>query len=95
MYARVSTIQIDPAHLAAMRAAMPAAGAKLKTIPGILECKTCWDETGKGIVFAIYQSKHHAEAGSERVRNVWGSLMGFLAAPPSVSTGTEVIDLLE
>jgi len=94
MYARVSTIQIKPENLAEMRAAMPAAGARLKVIPGILECKTCWDESGKGTVFAVYQSQQHAEASVEAVRNVWVGLMGYLAAPPALSAGTEVIDLL-
>ena len=94
MYARVSSIQIKPAHLADMKAAMPAASAKLKLIPGIVECKTCWDETGKGVVFALYESQAMAEAGSEAVRAVWGGLMGYLSAPPAVMGTTEVTDLL-
>ena len=72
---------------------MPVAGAKLKAIPGIQECKTCWDESGKRTVFAIYQSQQHAEASAEAVRSVWGGLMGYLAGPPALSTGTEVVDL--
>jgi hypothetical protein len=94
MYARVSSFQIKPDKIAEMRAAMPAAGAKLKAIPGITECKTCWDESGKGIVFALYQSQQHAEASADTVRSIWGGLMGYLAAPLALSTGTEVIDLL-
>lgn len=94
MYARVSAIQINPDKLAEMKAAMPATGAKLKLIPGILECKTCWDESGKGLVFAVYESQAHADAASDAIRGIWGNLMGFLSAPPSVSTGTEVMDLL-
>jgi hypothetical protein len=94
MYARVSSFQIKPDKIAEMRAAMPAVGAKLKAIPGIVECKTCWDESGKGIVLAIYQTQQHAEGSADAVRNVWGGLMGYLAAPPALSTGKEVIDLL-
>ena len=94
MYARVSSFQIKPEKMAEMRAAMPAAGVKLKAIPGMVECKTCWDESGKGLVFALYLSQQHAEGSADAVRNVWGGLMGYLAAPPALSTGTEVIDLL-
>ena len=94
MYARVTSIQIHPAQLAEMRAAMPQAAAKLKAIPGILACKACWDDTGKGTVMAIYQSQQHADAAADSVRNIWGGLMGYLAVAPSVSTGTEVFDLL-
>lgn len=94
MYARVSSIQIQPARLAEMSAAMPAVGAQLKAIPGMLECKTCWDNSGKGVVFALYDSQAAAEASAETIRNIWGGLMGFLAAPPTVTTGSEVIDLL-
>lgn len=94
MYARINAIQIQPAKIAEMRAAMPAVNAKLKAIPGLLECKTCWDDTGKGTVFAIYQSQQHAEAATDSIRAIWGSLMGFLAAPPVVSSGTEVFDSL-
>ncbi len=94
MFARITAIQIDPAKLTEMKAAMPAVGAKLKAIEGIVECKTCWDDAGRGTVFAIYQSQQHAEAAADTVRNIWGSLMGFLAAPPVVSSGTEVFDML-
>lgn len=94
MYARVSSIQIHPAKLAEMKAAMPAVGAQLKTIPGVLECKTCWDDSGKGVVFALYDSRAAAEASAETIRKIWGGLMGFLAAPPTVTTGSQVIDLL-
>ncbi|WP_416560253.1 hypothetical protein ACHEXL_01215 [Limnohabitans sp. yimb22184] len=95
MFARVTSIQIDPAKLPEMRAAMPAVGEHLKRIPGIVECKTCWDETGKGLVFAIYASKTHADNSADTIRSVWGGLMAYLSAPPSVSSGTEVIDLLQ
>lgn len=94
MYARVSSIQIHPAKLAEMKAAMPAVGVQLKVIPGALECKTCWDDSGRGVVFALYDSQAAAEASADTIRNIWGGLMGFLAAPPTVITGSEVIDLL-
>ncbi len=94
MFARINSIQINPAKLTEMKAAMPAVGAKLKAIEGIVECKACWDDSGRGTVFAVYQSQQHAEAAADTVRNIWGSLMGFLAAPPVVSSGTEVFDML-
>ena len=95
MYARVTSIQIDPTKLSEMRAAMPAVGEQLKRIPGIVECKTCWDEAGKGLVFAVYESQAHADSAANSIRSIWGGLMGYLSAPPSVSSGTEVIDLLQ
>lgn len=94
MFARITSIQIHPAKLGDMRAALPAIGAKLKAIPGMVECKVCWDESGKGQVFALYQGQSHAEAASETIRGLWGSLAHLLTAPPASSTGTEVIDLL-
>ena len=95
MYARTTAIQINAAKLADMRAAMPAVGDQLKGIPGILECKTCWDETGRGLVFAIYESQAHADQAAPTIRGIWGGLMGYLSAPPVASEGTEVIDLLK
>jgi hypothetical protein len=95
MYARVSNIQIDPSKLTQMKEAMPAAGAKLKQIPGILECMTCWDDSGKGTVFAVYESQAAADAAAESVRSVWGGLMGFLSAPPSVFSSSNVTNLLK
>ena len=94
MYARVSTIQIDPAKLAEMKAAMPSAGAKLKQIPGILECITCWDDSGKGTVFAVYESQAAADAAAESIRSVWGGLMSNLMAPPSVFGANNATNLL-
>ena len=41
-----------------------------------------------------YDSQAAAEASADTIRNIWGGLMGFLATPPTVTTGSEVIDLL-
>ena len=94
MYARVSTIQIDPAKLAEMKAAMPSAGEKLKQIPGIKECITCWDDSGKGTVLAVYENQAAADAAAESIRSIWGGLMGYLMAPPTVFGANNVSNLL-
>ena len=94
MYARLTQIQIDPARLADMRAAMPGVGDRLKPVPGLIECKVCWDEQGQGLVFALYRSAAHAEAAADTVRGVWGGLAHMLQAPPQASAGTQVFDLL-
>lgn len=94
MFARITSIQIDPAKLGEMRAALPPIAAKLKVVPGMVECKVCWDESGKGQVFALYERQSQADAASETIRNLWGGLAHLLTAPPASSTGTEVFDLL-
>jgi hypothetical protein len=63
-------------------------------VPGLLECKTCWNSDGTGYVFAIYQSQAHAEASADTIRSIWGGLMNKLAAAPTTTLGSEVIDLL-
>lgn len=94
MYARITSMQIHPAKLDELRAVLPGVGQKLKAIPGMLECKTCWDPSGKGLVFAVYHSQSHADAAADSVRGIWSGLAGLLTAPPVASVGTEVIDLL-
>jgi hypothetical protein len=94
MYARITQLQIDPFKLAEMRAALPGIGGTLQGIAGMVECKTCWDDSGKGLVFALYESQAHAEAASGTVRGVLGSLASLLTAAPVPSAGTEVFDLL-
>jgi hypothetical protein len=95
MFARITAIQIQPAKLNDMKAALPTVGAQLKAVPGIVECKVCWDESGKGQVFALYDNQMRAEAATETIRGIWGSLAHLLAAPPASSTGTFVADLLK
>jgi hypothetical protein len=94
MFARITHMQILPQKLDAMHAALPEVSARLKAVPGLMECKTCWDDSGKGLVFALYDTQDHAEAATDKVRAVWGALVPLLAAPPSSQSGTEVVDLL-
>ena len=94
MYARITQLQIDLFKLAEMRAALPGISASLKGIAGMVECKTCWDENGKGLVFALYEHQAQAEAASATVRGILGGLASLLTAAPVPSAGTEVFDLL-
>ena len=94
MFARVTSMQIQPGQIDAMRAAMPEASQQLKQVPGLLECKTCWNSDGTGYVFAIYQSQAHAEASADTIRGIWGGLMHKLSAAPTTALANEVIDLL-
>ena len=94
MYARISTFQVKPDQIAAMVAAMPATGAKLKQVPGIIECKSAIDANGKGVVFALYPSPEAAALAADAIKGVWGGLMGFLAGPPSVGGYDQITDLL-
>ena len=94
MYARISTFQVKPDQIAAMMAAMPATGAKLKQVPGILECKSAIDASCKRVEFALYPSPEAAALAADAIRGVWGGLMGFLAAPPSVGGYEQVTDLM-
>ncbi len=94
MYARISTFQVKPDQIAAMLAVMPETGAKLKQVPGILECKSAIDSSGKGVVFALYPSPEAAALAADAIRGVWGGLMGFLAGPPSAGGYEHVNDLL-
>jgi hypothetical protein len=95
MYARITQLQINPLRFAEMRAALPGISASLQGIAGMVEWKTCWDENGKGLVFALYESQTQAEAASGTVRGVLGGLSSLLTAAPVASAGTEVHDLLK
>lgn len=95
MFARITSIQIDQTKLGEMRATIPSLASALKAVPGMVECKVCWDESGKGQVFALYEHQSQADAASETIRRVWGGLAHLLTAPPVASTGTEVFDLLK
>jgi hypothetical protein len=95
VFARITAIQIQPSRLNDMRDALPALSTRLKAVPGMVECKVCWNDSGQGQVFALYDSPSHAEAASDTIRSVWGGLSHLLAAPPTSSTGTEVHDLLK
>ncbi len=95
MYARVTTMSVNPSKLDEMTAAMPGVSAQLKGINGVLECKVCWDSNGNGFVFALYESQAHAEAAVGTIRAIWGGLSSMLKAPPQTGLCPEVIDLLQ
>jgi hypothetical protein len=94
MYARITAIHIQPAKLNDMKAAIPSLSSRLKAVPGMVECKVCWNESGQGQVFALYESQAVADAATDTIKGIWGSLVPLLAAPPSASTASEVFDLL-
>lgn len=94
MFARITTIQIQPAKLNELKDALPALASRLKAVPGMVECKVCWNETGQGQVFALYGTPAQADAASETIRSIWGGLSHLMAAPPASITAPEVYDLL-
>jgi len=83
MYARVTNFQCDPARIDDMAKQVDAVSAEIAKVPGIQTAYAVWRGDGAGVVTAIYDSEASAEAAAPKVKEVWGSMSDYLAAPPA------------
>jgi hypothetical protein len=84
MYARVTTLQLDPAKLSEVPAKVKAVGPASKALPGVVDVYFAWRADGQGRVTAIFNSKADADAGLPKVQAIWGELASLLKSPPTV-----------
>jgi hypothetical protein len=84
MYARVTTLQIDPAKLSEIPEKLKAMSPASKSLPGVVDVYFVWRADGQGRVTAIFNSKADAEAGLPKVQAIWADLASLLKGPPSV-----------
>ncbi len=93
MYARITTYQADAAKLDEMETRLEEIKGKVKSMAGAVAVYTAWRADGQGVTVAIYESQEAADAASERVQAIWGSMAEFLTAAPSVETYDRVARL--
>jgi quinol monooxygenase YgiN len=91
MYARVTTVKIDPAKLAELPAKIKEIGPASKALPGVVDVYAAWRADGQGTIVAIYSSKADADAAAAKVQAIWGTLAGLLKGAPS----TDAYDSVE
>ncbi len=93
MYARVTTYQGDPARLDETEARIEDIKGQIKSIAGVVDAYSAWRSDGHGVTMAIYESQEAAEAASEQVQAIWGSMAEFLTAAPSAEAYDNVVHL--
>jgi hypothetical protein len=94
MYARVTTLQIDPARLGEIPAKLNQVGPASEALPGIVDVYFAWRGDGQGTVTAIFNSKADADAALPKIQAIWGELGGLLKGPPSVNAFDNVVHLV-
>jgi len=91
MYARVTTIKLDPARLGELPAKLREMKPAAQALPGVIDVYAAWRADGQGSVTAIYKSKGDADAAAAQIQALWGTLSGLLGGAPS----TEAYDSVE
>jgi hypothetical protein len=91
MYARITTVQFDPAKLAQLTAKTSELSAGVKKMKGVIDTYSVWRADGLGVVIAIFDSKESADAAAEQAKAIWGGLAGMLKGAPKI----EVFDNVE
>lgn len=91
MYARITTVQFDPAKLAELTAKTSELKAGVKKMKGVIDTYSVWRADGLGVVTAIFDTKESADAAAEQAKAIWGGLAGLLKGAPK----TEVFDNVE
>jgi hypothetical protein len=85
MYARVTTIQADPARLGELPAKLKEMSPAAKALPGVVDVYAVWRGDGQGVVMAIYNSKADADAAAPQIQALWGNLAGLLKGAPNAN----------
>jgi hypothetical protein len=86
MYARVTTIKVDPARLNELSAKLKEMSPAAKALSGIIDVYAAWRADGQGTVVAVYNSKADADAAAAKIRTIWGTLAGLLQGAPNTDT---------
>ena len=68
MYARVTTIKVDPARLGELPTKIKELTPAAKDLPGVIDIYAAWRGDGQGTVVAVYNSKADADAAAPRYR---------------------------
>lgn len=91
MYARVTTLKVDPARLGELPAKFNDMRPAAQALPGVIDVYAVWRADGQGTVIAIYRSKADADAAAGQIQALWGTVSGLLSGAPS----TEAYDSVE
>ena len=91
MYARVTTIKVDPARLGELPTKIKELSPAAKALPGVIDIYAAWRSDGQGTVVAVYNSKADADAAAAKIQAIWGTLAGLLEGAPA----TDAYDTVE
>jgi hypothetical protein len=91
MYARVTTIKVDPARLGELPAKIKDLSPAAKGLPGVIDIYAAWRGDGQGTVVAVYNSKADADAAAAKIQAIWGTLADLLKGAPA----TDAYDTVE
>ena len=83
MYARVTTIKVDPTRLNELSAKLKEMSPAAKALSGIIDVYAAWRADGQGTVVAVYNSKADADAAAAKIQTIWGTLAGLLQGAPN------------
>jgi hypothetical protein len=86
MYARVTTIKVDPARLSELSAKLKEMSPAAKALSGVIDVYAAWRADGQGAVVAVYNSKADADAAAGKIQAIWGTLAGLLKGAPNTDT---------
>ena len=94
MYARVTSVQIDPAKLSELVAKMPAFKANAKATAGLVDTYVAWRADGLATITSIFETKAAADAAAAQAQAVWASIAGLLKGAPKAEGFDSVERLL-
>jgi len=86
MYARVTTIKVDPARLSELPTKLKEMSPAAKALSGVVDVYAAWRADGQGTVVAVYNSKADADAAADKIQAIWGTLSGLLKGAPNTDT---------
>jgi hypothetical protein len=95
MFARITTIQCDPARLEEAIAKLEALRPEIKKLPGIVDVYGAWRDDGHAVVTSIYRTRRAALAAAPRALMIFGGLAEYLNSTPRTDTYDNVAHLTE
>ena len=83
MFARITSYQMNPATLDVAKAMVNEIKSEVMALPGMHEfINAVDDETGRGYVISLVESREVSDANADKVMAIWGKFADHLTAKP-------------
>ena len=91
MYMRVTRFQLKQASIGKFQEVTGAAKKVTATFGGLQHCYSAIDESGNGLMVAVWESEESATANLPAVKEAWAGLAEHFDGPPQMSGYTNAI----
>ena len=93
MFVRTTRFKIKQGSMSQFREVAEGTKGQVSKMDGLLQSYSCVDDSGNGVLVAVWESDEKAKAGGPQAKAVWASIAEHLDGEPQVSEFRTVVAL--